>query len=400
MTPELYVAINDVLNYSRADTAHGESGYLGFMGGINQCHRLKLLEKEFALHEPQRQVLVDTWVRLRDDALASQDERFAFLPATSMVQVHRNSDSEGFVEVIMKLALPSLVDDLESKHVISSDVYAKTHTEFAQLQEAERAQVYLTTTLKDIFPKLKRLWAGLGTNLAVDHLYIMVDSSNENNVAWHVVAVTRKLTAASTPYEHNATLVSTPEIKETTPALAPPAPEVLRGGVHISGIQDFASLSPKTLLGAIVSGTLGAPISGITARDTLVSTVIQAVITALSPEIPRAALRDTKLLIVHEPHLHHFSVCESALANIANKKARILYSDSYCKETTQFVLKDTAGVLAVVLGAPGWDIQQRYTKETLGKQGVHHIHQLVLLLRSGEMNEWALAATLSEGVES
>jgi hypothetical protein len=393
MTPELYTAIKDVLNYSRADTTHGDSGYLGFMGGINQCHRLKLLEKEFALHDPQRQVLVDTWVRLRDATLVSQDERFAFLPATSMVQVSRNSDREGFVEVIMKHTLPSLVDDLESKHVISSDVYAKTHMEFTQLQEAERAQVYLTTTMKDIFPKLKRLWAGLGTNLAVDHLYIMVDSNNENNVAWHVVAVTRKLTAASVPYEHNATLVSTPEIRDTggistelTPA------DILRGGVHISGIQDFTSLSPETLLGTIVSG--------ISDPDTRVSTVVKAVVAAMSPGIPLAALRDTKLLIVYEPHLSRFNVCESTLANIANKKARILYSDAYCKETAQFVLSDTAGVLAVVLGAPGFDIQQRYIKETMGKQGVHHIHQLVLLIKSGKTNEWALAATLSEGVES
>lgn len=392
MTPELYTAIKDVLNSNRPDAGHGGGGYLGFEGGINQCHRLKRLEKEFALHEPHGQVLVDTWVRLRDDALVSQDERFAFLPATSMVQVSRNSDSDGFVEVIMKHTLPSLVDDLESKHVISSDVYAKTHMEFTQLQEAERAQVYLTTTMKDIFPKLKRLWARLGTNLAVDHLYIMVDSNNADNVAWHVVAVTRKLTAASVPYEHNATLVSPPEIKETVPALAPATPEVLRGGVHISGIQDFTSLSPKTLLGAIVSG--------ISDPDTRVSTVVKAVVAAMSPGIPLAALRDTKLLIVYEPHLSHFNVCESALANIANKKARILYSDAYCKETAQFVLNDTAGVLTVVLGAPGWDIQQRYIKETMGKQGVHHIHQLVLMINSGKMNEWALAATLSQGVES
>lgn len=394
MTPELYAAIIDVLNYNRPDAAPGDPGYLGFIGGTDHCHLLKILEKEFALHEPHRQVLVDTWVRLRDDALVSQDERFAFLPATSMVQVSRNENRHGFVEAIMEHILPSLVDDLERKHVISSDVYSKTHREFNQLPETERAQVYLTIALQDIFPKLKRLWARLGVNLAVDHLYIMVDCNNENNVAWQVVAVTRKLTAASKPYEHNATLVSTPEIKETVPAPAPSAPEVLRGGVHISGIQDFTSLSPKTLLGAIVS------VSGISDPVTRVSTVVKAAVTALSPGIPLAALRDTKLLIVNEPRLCPQNAHDLAVENIANKKARIILSHVYCKETTSFPLNDAAGVLAVVLGTPCDDLQKFYEKEILGKQGVHHIHQLVLLLKSGEMNEWVLAATLSEEVKS
>lgn len=393
MIPELYSAITGVLNYSRPDAAHGDPGYLGFVGGTDHCRLLKILEKEFALHEPQRQVLVDTWVRLRDDALASQDERFAFLPATSMVQVSRNEKRYGFMEAIMEHILPSLVDDLEGKHVISSDVYSKTHREFNQLQEAERAQVYLATTLKDIFPRLKRLWAGLGTNLAVDHLYIMVDCNNENNVAWHVVAVTRKHIVTSTPYEHNAVLVNDVVGVPCKGEIASGAKgDIFRGGIHVSGIQDSASLSPKTLFGSIVSG--------ITNKTLPAYAVVKAVITALSPGVPLAALRDTKLLIVNEPRICHQNAHDLAVENIANKKARIILSHVYCKETTSFPLNDAAGVLAVVLGTPCDDLQKFYEKEILGKQGVHHIHQLMLLLKSGEMNEWVLAATLSEEVKS
>ena len=390
MTPELYTAIKDVLNYHRYDPSHGGSGYLGFKGGTDQCSRLKSLETAFTRHEPQKKTLVDTWVAIRNKALASESERRAFLPATSMVQVRRDPGT-CFAEHVQEVVLPSLVDGLEDKRAVFSDIYSKSRSEFSQLDENCRAQAYLMP-LEDLLQDLKQFWDEIGCNLAVDHLYIMVDSNNADNVAWHVVAVTRKPSAVSGPYEHTATLVGTPAIKATTPDLTPSTPDVLRGGVHVSGIDDATSMSTKTLFGAIISG--------ITDPATRVSTVVQAVIAAVSPGIPLAALRDTRLLIVHEPGLHHLNVHDLVVENITNKKARIILSHVYCREAAAFKFNDPAGVLAVVLATPCHDLQEFYAKEVLGKQGVRHIHQLVLLIRSGKMNEWALAATLSEGVES
>ncbi len=406
MTPELYEAIKDVLNYNRVDSVQREAGMTGFVGKSYAARqRLERLEREFALHEPHRQTqtLVATWVSLRNESMYSQDARSAFRPATSMIKVKYNTwdgdrsnanESAGFEDYVRDITIPDLVGDTTGKKLFVSKVYSIPYAKIVLLDEKERAELYLKTPLKeDIFPELLKFWRSIGVNLAVDHLYILVDATSDVGILfWQVVAVTRKHIAASAPYEHNATLVSPPESKETVQPLASSEHEVLRGGVHISGIQDFTSLSPETLLGAIVSG-ISDPV-------TRASIVGKAVITALSPGVPLAALRDTKLHIVHEPRLDYQNVHDLVVENIANKKARIILSHVYCKETASFLLNDAAGVLAVVLGAPCGDLQKFYEKEILCKQGVCRIHQLVLLIKSGEMNDWTLAATLSEEVKS
>ena len=101
MTPDLYTAIKDVLDYSRQDPTRNQSGYLGFVGGTEHCSRLHYLEKAFTRHEPQKKTLVDTWVTMRDKALTSENERFAFMPATSMIQVRRDPD-QCFAEHVQK----------------------------------------------------------------------------------------------------------------------------------------------------------------------------------------------------------------------------------------------------------------------------------------------------------
>jgi hypothetical protein len=207
MTPDLYIAIKNVLDDHRPDPGHGGGGYLGFEGAINSCHKLHALEMAFTRHAPDKKTLVDTWVAMRNKALLLERERFAFTPATSMIQVRRDP-GQCFAEHIRNVVLPFLVGDLKDKQVFFSNVYLKARSEFCQLTENNRAQAYMLP-LDDMFPDIDAFWREIGCCLAVDHLYIMVDYNNEENVAWQVIAVTRRRSVIpGFPMVSNAELVN------------------------------------------------------------------------------------------------------------------------------------------------------------------------------------------------
>lgn len=221
MSPELYEAIKDILNYNRVDSVQREAGMTGFIGDSHAARqRLERLEWEFAHHAPHKKTLVDTWVALRNKAFLPESKRISFLPATTIVPVtwERPSavpsgipDDVIFETHVHDVTLPSLVDDIASKKLFFSKLYGVPLARFCCLDEKARAEEYLTDALSDdVFPALNQFWEDIKVNLAVDHLYIFVDHSGTYDfLLWQVVAVTRNLTAASAPYEHNATLVNT-----------------------------------------------------------------------------------------------------------------------------------------------------------------------------------------------
>lgn len=208
MTPDLYTAIKDILNYRRPNSIQREAGITGFIGESHaERQRFHELEKAFTQQEPDKKTLVDTWVAMRDKALLLERERLAFMPATSMIQVRRYP-GQCFAQHIRNVVLPPLVDDIKDKQVFFSNVYLKARSEFCQLTENNRAQAYMLP-LDDMFPDIDAFWKEIGCCLAVDHLYIMVDFNNEENVAWQVIAVTRRRSMTPEfPMVSNAELVN------------------------------------------------------------------------------------------------------------------------------------------------------------------------------------------------
>jgi hypothetical protein len=399
MTPDLYTAIKDILNYQRPNSIQREAGITGFIGESHaERQRFHALEKAFTQQEPDKKTLVDTWVAMRNKALLLERERLAFTPATSMIQV-RWDPGQCFAEHTRNVVLPSLVDDIKDKQVFFSNVYLKARSEFCQLTENNRAQAYMLP-LDDMFPDIDAFWKEIGCCLAVDHLYIMVDFNNEENVAWQVIAVTRR--RGVIPGFHmvsNAELVK-PEAKDVeqkdTGGIVlplPPRPDALRGGVHFSGIDGKLSLSPINLYGAIATVVASGPAGQ--------AALINAVVKSLAPGIPIEALRDTKLFITSDPALMHSNVAERAglCLESSGGKPRMLCSSVYWKETREFPLSNIESVLKTVFEPTGFGIQSEYVEETTGKQGLNRVHKLLLIIRPGKMCEWALVAALSEGVQ-